>query len=50
MPENEPPICFPLGTCEICNHLDDVETSFSKYGWEEMNYSTPIQAGQLVSA
>lgn len=50
MSENERLVYIPLGDCEICTHLGDVETSFSKYGWEDMTYSMPPQAGGLVLA
>ncbi len=35
-------------TCEICSQLRDVETSFSKYGWPDMDRSLPPAAARLV--
>jgi len=37
-----------LAECEICRHLSDVETSFSKYGWDEMTRSLPAEAWRLL--
>ncbi len=33
--------------CEICSQLEDVETSFSKYGWPEMDRPLPPSAARL---
>ena len=39
-----------LSDCEICSHLAEVETSFSKYGWEDMTRSLPPAAARLLPA
>jgi hypothetical protein len=39
-----------LTECEICRHLADEETSFTKWGWEEMDRSMPAEAGRLEPA
>lgn len=36
--------------CEICSKLRDVETSFSKWGWPEMDRPFPAEVGRLVAA
>jgi hypothetical protein len=33
--------------CTICSRLQDVETSFTKYGWEEQDRPLPPEAGLL---
>jgi hypothetical protein len=50
MPGDHPLIYIPLGNCEICRNLGEVETSFSKYGWEEMDYAMPEAANRLTPA
>ena len=35
-------------SCEICCQLKDVETSFYKWGWEEMDRPLPAAAARLV--
>jgi hypothetical protein len=42
--------CDPMGhpACEICSQLKDVETSFYKWGWDEMDRPLPIAAARLV--
>jgi len=37
-----------IAECEICRSLRDVETSFSKWGWDELTRSLPIEASRLV--
>jgi hypothetical protein len=34
--------------CEICNQLKDLETSFAKWGWEEMDRPLPQAAARLT--
>lgn len=34
--------------CEICSQLKDVETSFYKWGWEEMDRPLPPAAQRLA--
>jgi hypothetical protein len=41
---------IPISDCAICSRLADVETSFSKYGWEEMTRALPAEAWQLEPA
>ncbi len=36
-----------IADCEICSALDEVETSFSKYGWEDMDHPLPLAAARL---
>jgi hypothetical protein len=36
------------GPCEICSQLKDVETSFYKWGWEEMDRPLPPAAQRLA--
>jgi len=50
MAESESQFYIPLGACEICSRLDEVESAFDKYGWDDMTRSMPEQAGQLVPA
>lgn len=38
---------IPIGECEICSALDEVETSFSKYDWEDMDRPLPPAAARL---
>ncbi len=38
---------IPIAECEICSALDEVETSFSKYGWEDMDRPLPPAAARL---
>ena len=42
------PEIMPISDCEICSHLGEVETSFDKYGWEEMTRPLPVEAGRLI--
>ena len=35
-------------TCELCGQLADLETSFYKYGWPEMDRPLPAAAHQLL--
>ena len=42
------PEIMPISECEICSHLGEVETSFDKYGWEEMTRPLPAEAGRLI--
>lgn len=37
----------PTGACEICSKLSDVETSFYKYGWDDMDRPLPAEASRL---
>src|SRR5215211_3760875 len=37
-----------ISDCEICSHLEDVETSFAKYGHEEETTTLPAEAARLV--
>ena len=37
-----------IGDCEICSQLDEVETSFEKWGWEEQTRRLPPAAGRLI--
>lgn len=37
-----------IADCEICRSLCDVETSFSKWGWDEFTRSLPVAASRLV--
>jgi hypothetical protein len=41
---------IPPTECEICRHLDDVETSFYKYGWDDQTEVLPPEAARLVPA
>ncbi len=43
--QNNPYI--PIAECEICSALGEVETSFSKYGWEDMDRPLPPAAARL---
>ncbi len=43
----EPISHIPIADCEICSALDEVETSFSKYGWEDMDRPLPLAAARL---
>lgn len=36
-----------IGECVICSRLKSVETSFSKYGWDEMTRPFPPEVAQL---
>jgi hypothetical protein len=49
---NEPPPTpiIALSDCEICSRLGEVETSFSKYGWDDMTRSLPPEAARLTPA
>lgn len=38
---------IPIAACEICSALDEVETSFSKYGWDDMDRPLPPAAARL---
>ncbi|HQE92991.1 MAG TPA: hypothetical protein PLH19_09170 [Anaerolineae bacterium] len=38
---------IPIAECEICSALDEVETSFSKYGWDDMDRPLPPAAARL---
>lgn len=38
---------IPIAECEICSALDEVETSFSKYGWDDMDDRLPPAAARL---
>lgn len=38
---------IPIAECEICSALDEVETSFSKYGWDDMDDLLPPAAARL---
>ena len=40
---------IPIAECEICSTLDEVETSFSKYGWDDMDRPLPPAAARLES-
>lgn len=35
-------------SCEICSQLKDVETSFYKWGWDELDRPLPAAAARLV--
>lgn len=37
-----------IADCDICGKLAETETSFSKYGWDEMDRSLPAEAARLV--
>ncbi len=37
-----------IAECEICSALQDVETSFSKWGWDELARPLPIAASRLA--
>src|ERR1051325_9701115 len=37
-----------ISECEICSHLDDLETSFVKYGHEDETRLLPAEAARLV--
>lgn len=39
-----------LTECDICRHLSDQETSFTKWGWEEQSRRMPAEAGLLKRA
>lgn len=39
----------PVSQCPICSALGQVETSLSKYGWEEMDHSLPKEAYRLLN-
>ena len=39
-----------LTECEICSKLEDVQTSFYKYGWDDMDQPLPVEARRLVPA
>lgn len=39
---------IPLADCSICSQLDDIETSFYKYGWDDMDIPLPPVASRLV--
>ena len=41
------PMTIPISECEICSQLAEIETSFSKYGWDDMTRSLPAAAGRL---
>jgi len=38
---------IPINQCEICRQLAEIETSFSKYGWDDMTQSLPAAAHRL---
>ncbi|MEW5873177.1 MAG: hypothetical protein AB1894_28215 [Chloroflexota bacterium] len=38
----------PVSECEICSQLDEVETAFYKYGWDDLDRPLPEAAGRLV--
>lgn len=38
---------IPIADCEICSALDEVETSFSKYGWDDRDRPLPPAAACL---
>jgi hypothetical protein len=38
---------IPIADCEICSALGEVETSFRKYGWDDMDRSLPPTAARL---
>jgi hypothetical protein len=46
-PNPAKPVRKNLLECDICRDLADVETSFSKYGWPEMDYSLASAASRL---
>lgn len=37
-----------IARCAICRTLQDVETSFSKWGWDDLARPLPIEASRLV--
>ncbi len=44
---SEPINYIPIANCEICSMLDEVETSFCKYGCEDMGRPLPMVAAYL---
>jgi len=44
---SEPINYIPIADCEICSALDEVETSFSKYDWDDMDRPLPPAAARL---
>ena len=38
---------IPIADCEICSALDEVETSFFKYGWDDLDRLLPSAAARL---
>lgn len=38
---------IPIAECEICSALGEMETSFSKYGWDDMDRPLPPAAARL---
>lgn len=39
-----------LAECEICSKLEEVQTSFYTYGWNDMDQPLPDEARRLVPA
>lgn len=37
-----------MSDCEICSQLREVETSFYKFGWDEMDRPLPAAAARLM--
>ncbi len=50
MAQDDHPTYIPLGSCEICSQLKDMESSFYKYAWEDMDRPLPAAASRLVLA
>jgi hypothetical protein len=44
---SEPINYIPIADCEICSALGEVETSFTKYGWDDMDRPLPPAAARL---
>lgn len=42
-----PPRHIPIGECQICSQIANVETSFSKYAHPDETVSFPVQVAQL---
>ncbi len=46
--ESSKPIGYiPIADCEICSALDEVETSFTKYDWDDLDRPLPPAAARL---
>ena len=52
MKTNQPgrPKYIPIAECEICSQLEEVETSFYKYSWDDMTLLLPPAAARLEPA